>query len=321
METIIIIITLVIFLLLAIKKSYAQILISLIVYLVLDWAVVNVFSTTPLIGGIATSVGKPILSLLTYAVIELICMGVFYYTLKRYNYIISLIVYLIINFIINKFYMPISGNILLDLLFNLIIGIMIIIANKEINEMEEIKWFAIIGMIINTFLTILATNLWKPVMEIILFLGMLLSTVFIPLMIPVVPGLILSAIIIWFTMKKLINKSETFKIVICVIILLLCECVSIITGNLFLKYESARPDKLYVEMKKIDDNETLIGLSKKQVVELLGEPQNKSDEEAYIYSAGKISNMLLFGESDFYHLRIVFDENGIVTSTSIRMDT
>ena len=147
-----ILITLAIFLIFALNKSYVQLLAFLIFYLVLDWAILKIFSTTPLIGGIAISVGTPILSLLIYAIISLISMGIFYYVSQRYNYIISIIIYLVINLIINKFYMTISGNIFFDILFNFIIANIILLAYKKSSAMDDIKWFAIIAMIIDTIL-------------------------------------------------------------------------------------------------------------------------------------------------------------------------
>lgn len=37
-------------------------------------------------------------------------------------------------------------------------------------------------------------------------------------------------------------------------------------------YLSEKPDKVYTEMKEINDSERLIGMSKDEVVVLLGEP-------------------------------------------------
>ena len=71
-------------------------------------------------------------------------------------------------------------------------------------------------------------------------------------------------------------------------------------------------------MNEINDNQSLIGLSKEQVVELLGKPDHAEDEGTYYYDAGKVTNYLLLGLRDFYELRVVFDENNIVISTSIR---
>ena len=318
MGIIVAIITLAIFLLLAIKKNYMQILVFLIIYLILAGIFVNAFATTPLIGNLAILVGSPILSTLIYVMIELICMSIFYYILKKYNYIVSLIVYLVIKLLINIFYMTISGEILLDLIFNFIIGYIIITVYKENIQMEVIKWFAIIGMIIDTVCTFLIASFWKIVGGMIL----LLFALFKPLIICTVPGLILFAIIIWLTRKKLSKKSEIFKIIIYVIILFFCECASMTAGGLFIAYESHKPDERYIEMNKINNNQSLIGLSKEQVVEQLGGLRevykNKEDKEVYSYYAGEKEDKIFFTESYvYYKLVIVFDENDIVESTSI----
>lgn len=92
-------------------------------------------------------------------------------------------------------------------------------------------------------------------------------------------------------------------------------------GYAFILYKSAEPDKLYVEMNEINNSKSLIGLSKEQVVELLGEPYKKRDEDIYYYDAGKITNHFFFGERDFYKLEVFFDENDIVKGMSIDMIT
>ena len=73
---------------------------------------------------------------------------------------------------------------------------------------------------------------------------------------------------------------------------------------------------LNLEMKKLNDSEKLIGLSKEEVIELLGEPQ-KSEDNLYIYDAGTLTNYLFLGERESYDLFIWFDENDIVKSTEI----
>lgn len=67
-------------------------------------------------------------------------------------------------------------------------------------------------------------------------------------------------------------------------------------------------------MKEINDNQSLIGLSKEQVVELLGNPYGNKEADRYYYEAGKITDYITGGTNDFYYLKIVFDENGKVKS-------
>ena len=68
---------------------------------------------------------------------------------------------------------------------------------------------------------------------------------------------ILSAIIICLIRTKVISK--TFKILIIITILL---CVCIILTNI----KSERPNNLYIEMKEMNDNQSLIGLSKEELL-------------------------------------------------------
>ena len=121
-----------------------------------------------------------------------------------------------------------------------------------------------------------------------------------------------------FNKKKIVNKNKKFKALIYVIVILVCGYVSIKVGYSFLLYASAKPDKLYTEMKEINESERLIGLSKEQVIELLGKPRGDEEKDVYYYDAGKVTNYLFFGEIDFYELRIIFDENDIVEYTSIK---
>ena len=72
-------------------------------------------------------------------------------------------------------------------------------------------------------------------------------------------------------------------------------------------------------MKEINDNQSLIGLSKEQIVELLGNPYGNKDADRYYYDAGKLTNYITGGTNDFYHLKIFFDDNGKVKSTSIEL--
>lgn len=317
----------------AIKKDYKKLLVFLIKFLILDWIFVKVFSAIPYIRTIVFLFGEPMLSILIYAVAELICMGIFYHALQKYNSTISLIVYSVIHLIIDKFYITISGNmeldmlfnfatgIVLDLLFNFIIGIVIIIVYRKSTKMEDIKYFAIAGMIMDTVMTFLIVPLlmfWgTDILVLAMFLFMLLINI-----ICAAPGLIVSAVIIWLITKKLIISNKKVKILICIMIVLFCGNVSTrIVGPMVLE-EKEEPDELYVQMKDLNDNQRLVGLSKEYVVKLFGEPiyeLNDRGLDEYTYSAGSImSNYLfIFGERKYYELRIFFDEYGEVKFTSM----
>ena len=80
-------------------------------------------------------------------------------------------------------------------------------------------------------------------------------------------------------------------------------------------------------MKEISNSQSLIGLSKEEVEEILGEPGYKFDDKSgsvYVYNAGKLDKEIFFGDitilfdcSYACDLRISFDENNTVDNTSI----
>lgn len=154
----------------------------------------------------------------------------------------------------------------------------------------------------------------KSTMDIFLYIWMF-GTLFMPYII----GIILSAIVIWLIRKKLIGKDKKLKILIYAMIIIFCVLLFRKLGYSAMLYVSAKPDKVYTEMKEINDSERLIGLSKDEVVTLLGKPLHKSTDNSYIYDAGKITNYLFFGEREFYDFFVWFDENDRVKSTSIQL--
>lgn len=143
-----------IFLIFAMKREYVEILITLIIGLVLDFAIVKGLSAVPLIGSVAISVGIPFMQILIYALIKMIVMGIFYFLLQK-NDIVAIIGYLFINLILNKVYMTMSGNIGIDMILNAIIVGVIFFVYKKSDYMDEVKWFAIIAIIIDLVLEIL----------------------------------------------------------------------------------------------------------------------------------------------------------------------
>ncbi len=138
------------------------------------------------------------------------------------------------------------------------------------------------------------------------------------LFLPYIVGAILSVIIIFLIRKKFVGKYQKLKILVYPIIIILCLFISSKLGYPVMEYLSEKPDKVYTEMKKINDSGQLIGLSKDEVVELLGNPLYKEDDDSlYVYDAGKTTNYFLLGARDFYDLFIYFDESDRVKSTKI----
>lgn len=152
-----------------------------------------------------------------------------------------------------------------------------------------------------------------------------LIIIFIVFIILAIPGLILSVIIMILISKSLIKKDRTHRISTCAKIVIFCGCVSMLIFSPVL-FRREKPNDLYIEMQEINDNQKLIGLSKEQVVTLLGEPMEKySDEYNWRYNAGKITNgyfwcgrTIILDDSYAYELRISFDENDKVEFTSIK---
>lgn len=153
-------------------------------------------------------------------------------------------------------------------------------------------------------------------MEIIIFFAMIV----IIFIIYSIPFLVLSGITIWAIKAKSMNV--TFKIITILIILL---CIFIIFINI--NHEEA--NDLYIKMKGIHDNERLVGLTKEQVVEFLGEPErtheyDEIDAKTYTYKAGCISQRLslgkytIWGWNHWYLLLVNFDETDKVESTLIK---
>lgn len=119
-------------------------------------------------------------------------------------------------------------------------------------------------------------------------------------------------------LPKVIRKLyKKFKILIYSVIIIFCVLISRNIGYSAMLYVSAKPDKVYTEMKEINDSQRLVGLTKDEVVSLLGKPLHRSTDNEYIYDAGYLTNYLFLGEREFYNFFIWFDENDIVKSTSI----
>ncbi len=178
--------------------------------------------------------------------------------------------------------------------------------------MENKKWLIIGFIIISVLFIFKIGNI--TILDILLFIW-IFGTLFMPYII----GIVISAIIIFLIRKKIKEKDKDFKIFIYAIIIIICIIVCRNLGYPVMQYLSDKPDKVYTKMKELSDSEKLIGLSKEEVIELLGEPQKDSRDNLYIYDAGTLTNYLFLGERESYDFFIWFDENDIVKSTEIHL--
>lgn len=141
-------------------------------------------------------------------------------------------------------------------------------------------------------------------------------------------------IIIGLYIAYYILMKKEKKFIVCVITTTVIFAVLIYWLGGFLFKEREKPDNLYLTMKEFNDNNNIVGLSKEEVVELLGEPMemseysnSKMDIEYYIYSAGNIYVGIIWGDCNIFTTRhsyrysVCFDETDKVKSTSMREDT
>lgn len=146
---------------------------------------------------------------------------------------------------------------------------------------------------------------------------MLYVWIFGTLFMPYIIGIVASIIIIYLIRKRLMGKNKIFNFFIYTIIVILCVFIFRYLGYSVMLYLSEKPDKIYTEMQEINDSKELIGLSKEEVIALLGEPMESSTDSMYVYDAGTLTNYLFLGEREFYDFFIFFDKNDKVKSTKI----
>ena len=137
------------------------------------------------------------------------------------------------------------------------------------------------------------------------------------------PGILLATIIILFIRKKLISIDKKSEMSIYIFIILICAFASCV----FLLWKFEKPNELYIKMQEFNNNQSLVGLSKEEVEEILGKPGYKFDNEngdVYAYNAGKLDTGIFLGNTAILfdctydcELRISFDENDKVKHTSI----
>lgn len=126
-------------------------------------------------------------------------------------------------------------------------------------------------------------------------------------------------------------KKEKNFIFFTIIITVIGAILIYFIGEAIFK-ERKGADDLYLEMKEINTNNSLIGLSKKEVVERLGEPidiyqHSNTDEESYVYKGGNIYIGIIWGKYNIFTTRqwyvfsVCFDVTDKVKSTSLSKGT
>ena len=140
---------------------------------------------------------------------------------------------------------------------------------------------------------------------------------FLVIYIPYIIFMGIFAMIMWTITTEKIG-SKILKTVTIIVILLYGTIIIV-------NFKTETPDNLYTEIKEINDDQSLIGLSSEEVIKLLGEPKHEyssgEDKKRYIYSAGEIFKESYWGYSyshEYYVFYVSFDENDKVENTFIK---
>ena len=136
------------------------------------------------------------------------------------------------------------------------------------------------------------------------------------------PGILLTTIIILFIRKKLINIDKKSKMSIYIFIIFICVSASCV----FSLWKFEKPNELYIKMQEFNNNQSLVGLTKEEVIEILGEPESEynteENEKEYSYYAGSMRKEWYFGKcytTEHYEINIYFDEDEKVKYTNIKI--
>ena len=149
--------------------------------------------------------------------------------------------------------------------------------------------------------------------------GLIIFGIFVQL---ALPGILLTTIIILFIRKKLINIDKKSKMSIYIFIIFICVSASCV----FSLWKFEKPNELYIKMQEFNNNQSLVGLSKEEVIEILGEPESEynteENEKEYSYYAGSMRKEWYFGKcytTEHYEINIYFDEDEKVKYTNIKI--
>lgn len=132
---------------------------------------------------------------------------------------------------------------------------------------------------------------------------------------------------LYITYYILMKKERKFIIFI-IITTVTLTILTCFLGTILFK-ERERLDDKYLEMYEIDVNNSLVGLSKGEVVERLGKPgeiyeYTNTNKESYSYNAGNRYVGIIWGNHNIFTTRygytftVYFDEMDKVNSTSMK---
>ena len=124
------------------------------------------------------------------------------------------------------------------------------------------------------------------------------------------------------------KKDKKFIISIIIITVVVAVLIYLLGGFMF--KERVRPNDLYIRMQEFDANNNLVGLSKKEVIQLLGKPKELDEDISYMdldyytFNAGIIYEGIIWGDFNifttkhYYKYSVYFDETDKVESTSLK---
>ncbi len=212
--------------------------------------------------------------------------------------------------------MRIFSSLILILIRNILPLILALLAVIKVSKIQSIsrKNKIILSIIILFCIFIISNWIWRYQGDFETIL--MLLTIF-TLLVYIGPVVLFVFVIRWII--KTTSISKTFKIIL-IIIISVCVCIMLIN------YRSETIDEKYIKINEIVNNESLIGLSEEEVVELLGEPGDKFTDNRlgftfYEYGAGTIFEEWFWGkcyQTKYYRLTILFDKNGIAKRASIK---
>lgn len=126
----------------------------------------------------------------------------------------------------------------------------------------------------------------------------------------------------------IMGKDKKFIISTIIITVIIVVLIYFLGGIMFKERE--RPDELYLKMQEFNSNNNLVGLTKREVIQLLGKPRELDDDtdymglDYYTFNAGTIYEGIIWGDFNifttkhYYKYSVYFDETNKVEYTSLK---